>query len=174
MFKENWPLTGLVKLRNPAGGRKLRLIHQAGGPQSGLSVPASWLGRPAGQQAAQDTHCEEQCGGAGVAEQNGSCMWKAEHQEVTHCSLTQRKYIGLSEPHFSSSLYKQDATGRPPAYLSLQDQLLGEKCRLLAEGLPLLHQAWEVPGSSGALYACVRRKGGLVMKGAARPGGRPG
>lgn len=31
MFKENWPLTGLVKLLNPAGGRQLRLIRQGGG-----------------------------------------------------------------------------------------------------------------------------------------------
>lgn len=30
MFKENWPLTGLVKLPNPAGGRQLRLIRQGG------------------------------------------------------------------------------------------------------------------------------------------------
>lgn len=34
MFKENWPLTGLVKLLNPAGGRRLRLIRQGGGLQS--------------------------------------------------------------------------------------------------------------------------------------------
>lgn len=34
MFKENWPLTGLVKLLNPAGGRPLRLIRQGGGLQS--------------------------------------------------------------------------------------------------------------------------------------------
>lgn len=49
-------------------------------------------------------------------------------------------------------------------YLSLQHQLLGEKCCFLTERLSLLHQAWEVSGSSGAFDACVRRKEEFVMK----------
>ena len=49
-------------------------------------------------------------------------------------------------------------------YLSLQHQLLGEKRCLLTEWLPFLHQAWEVPGSSGAFDTCVRRKEESVMK----------
>lgn len=55
------------------------------------------------------------------------------------------------------------------SYLSLQHQLLGEKCCFLTEGLSLLHQAWEVPGSSGAFNACVRRKGELMKKRGHRP-----
>lgn len=39
MFKENWPLTGLVKLLNPAGGRPLRLIHQGGDGKAVSSLP---------------------------------------------------------------------------------------------------------------------------------------
>lgn len=49
-------------------------------------------------------------------------------------------------------------------FLSLQHQLLGEKRRFLTERLSLLHQAWEVSGSSGAFDACVRRKEEFVMK----------
>ena len=43
-------------------------------------------------------------------------------------------------------------------YLSLQHQLLGEKCCLLTEWLPFLHQAWEVPGSSGAFDTCQEKE----------------
>lgn len=50
------------------------------------------------------------------------------------------------------------------SHLSLQHQLLGEKCCFLTERLSFLHQAWEVPGSSGAFDACVRREGEFVMK----------
>ena len=50
------------------------------------------------------------------------------------------------------------------SYLPLQHQLLGERCCLLTERLPFLHQAWEVPGSSGAFDTCVRRKEAFVMK----------
>lgn len=50
------------------------------------------------------------------------------------------------------------------SHLSLQHQLLGEKCGFLTERFSLLHQAWEVSGSSGAFDACVRREGEFVMK----------
>lgn len=62
MFKENWPLTGLVKLLNPAGGRQLRLIRQAGPQSCKLSASGSWLGWPGDHHTAQDTNGEEQFG----------------------------------------------------------------------------------------------------------------
>lgn len=56
MFKENWPLTGLVKLLNPAGGRQCRLIRQEGGLQSNKpSASGRCLGRLGVQHTSQDT-----------------------------------------------------------------------------------------------------------------------
>lgn len=59
MFKENWPLTGLVKLLNPAGGRQLRLIRQGGLQSCKLSASGAWLGWP-GVHTSQATSGEEQ------------------------------------------------------------------------------------------------------------------
>ena len=50
------------------------------------------------------------------------------------------------------------------AYLSLQHQLLGEKCGFLTEWLPFLHQAWQVSCSSGTFNACIERKEKSVRK----------
>lgn len=41
----------------------------------------------------------------------------------------------------------------PPSYLSLQHQLLREQGGFLAEGLPFLDQAGQVPGSTGTFDA---------------------
>lgn len=60
MVKENWPLTGLVKLLNPAGGRQLRLIHRGGGMPSlsSLHWGPGWAGL-----MCQATREKEQFGG---------------------------------------------------------------------------------------------------------------
>lgn len=63
MFKENWPLTGLVKLLNPAGGRQLRLIHRGEGLQSRkLSASGAWLVGP-GAHNTSPTNGAAQSGG---------------------------------------------------------------------------------------------------------------
>lgn len=82
--------------------------------------------------------------------------------KVTDWSLTWHESLSLSEPHFLTPLHTQ--SDWKTAYLSLQHQLLGEKRCFFTEGLSLLHQAWEVSGSSGAFNACVRRKGEFVME----------
>ena len=70
--------------------------------------------------------------------------------------------MGLREPHLLPPPLPR-SSGKV-AYLSLQHQFLGEERCFLAEGLSLLHQAWEVSGSSGAFDACVRRKEKFAMK----------
>lgn len=70
--------------------------------------------------------------------------------------------MGLREPHLLPPPLPR-SSGKV-AYLSLQHQFLGEERCFLAEGLSLLHQAWEVSGSSGAFDACVRRKEEFAMK----------
>lgn len=65
MFKENWPLTGLVKLLNPAGGRELRLIRQGGELQSCKpSALGCWRGRLGVRHVSQDSNGEGRFGGA--------------------------------------------------------------------------------------------------------------
>ena len=81
---------------------------------------------------------------------------------MTHSSLTWQKNIRPREPHFLNPL--QTRSNCKMSHLSLQHQLLGEKCCFLTERLSLLHQAWEVSRSSGAFDACVRREGEFVMK----------
>lgn len=61
MFKENWPLTGLVKLLNPAGGRRLRLIHEQEDCKAVSSASGCW---PGDHHASQDTNDVQQFGGS--------------------------------------------------------------------------------------------------------------
>lgn len=64
MFKENWPLTGLVKLLNPAGGRQLGLIRQGGELQSCKpSALGCWLGGLGVRHVSQDANGEGRFGG---------------------------------------------------------------------------------------------------------------
>lgn len=80
MFKENWPLTGLVKLLNPAGGRRLRLIRKQGDCKAVSSASGCW---PGDHHAPQDTDGEEQSGGSWPMVQ-GSRNWDVGRHRKDH------------------------------------------------------------------------------------------
>lgn len=97
MFKENWPLTGLVKLLNPAAGRQLRLIPQAGTQSCELAASGSGSAGPAvtaqprtpmwraiwGRLANDSRLKEIRCGQT----RDGAWMWKAEHRTERQTDL---------------------------------------------------------------------------------------
>lgn len=148
-------------------------------PQSRRSpASASWLGHSRVHPASQDTQGEEQlvggCAGqwsrspgTGAVGRHGTDHGrKAERQRkgqtgLRHC----RKNTDWVSSRLSTLLI-QEATGRRPT--SLQHQLLGEKCCLLTAtaAAPFLHQAWEVPGSSGAFEPVLGERKHLWWKGA--------
>lgn len=120
MFKENWPLTGLVKLLNPAGGRQLRLIRQAGPQSCKLSASGSWLGWPGDHHTAQDNNL-------GLAGQwfraQGNKMWEdtewimdaeAEHWGKWQTDLWHGTKASVWVSPIFSPLFIHKATGRRP------------------------------------------------------------
>lgn len=108
MFKENWPLTGLVKLLNPAGGRQLRLICEQEDCKAVSSASGCW---PGDHHASQDTNDVQQFGAAGQwFRAPGNRMWTDTERIMDVEGWTPEKVIGWSliwqenmrpsEPHF--------------------------------------------------------------------------
>ena len=125
MFKENWPLTGLVKLLNPAGGRQLWADSPRRRPQSRrLTASASWLGQPAFTSHPRTPRVRSnwrvdgqwsRAPGTGCGQtQNGSRTCKADRQrkgqtDLRHCRKTPDQVSPAP-----STLLIQEATGRCP------------------------------------------------------------
>lgn len=120
MFKENWPLTGLVKLLNPAGGRQRGLIRQGAGLQSRKpSASGCCLGRLGVQHTIPGHRWQGAVWGwlandAGLKEagcgqtQNRWWMRKAEHQKnVRLISDVAGKHETKGAPFSHPSSHKQ-------------------------------------------------------------------
>lgn len=126
MFKENWPLTGLVKLLNPAGGRRLRLIHEQEDCKAVslcIRMLAWWSPRIPGHQwcaaiwgqLANDSGLQET--GCGQT-QKGAWMWKAEHQKKWQAGLWHGRETGDRVSPTSSPLIQEAGGGSPTSRCS--------------------------------------------------------